>query len=87
MRGTTATKAKNRFGELLDMSITEPVAIEKKGRPVAVLLSFAEYRRLSELDDRYWGEKAQEALKSGFLSAEKTTKWLNRKLNAKASTD
>lgn len=87
MKGTTATKAKNRFGELLDMSIAEPVAIEKKGRPVAVLLSFEEYQRLSELDDRYWGEKAQEALKSGFLSVKDTAKWLNRKLNAEAPTD
>jgi len=57
MKETAATDAKNRFGQLLEMAMSEPVAIEKKGRRVAVLLSFAEYQRLTELEEHYWGER------------------------------
>lgn len=85
MREAAATKAKNHFGQILDTAMTEPVTIEKKGRPVAVLLSFAEYQRLVELEDRYWGQKAQDALKEGLLTEKKTTKWLKRKLSAETS--
>lgn len=80
MKETAATEAKNRFGQLLEMAMNEPVAIGKKGRPVAVLLSFAEYQRLTELEDRYWGEKALKALESGFISEGETTNWLKKKL-------
>jgi antitoxin Phd len=80
MKETAATEAKNRFGQLLEMAMNEPVAIEKKGRRVAVLLSFAEYQRLTELEDHYWGEKALKALESGFLSEGETNEWLKKKL-------
>ena len=43
MRRFTATEAKNRFGELLDEAMSEPVVIVKNGRELAVLLSKAEY--------------------------------------------
>jgi prevent-host-death family protein len=85
MKEAAATEAKNRFGQLLDTAMTEPVAIEKKGRPVAVLLSFTEYQRLVELEDRYWGQKAQYALEKGFLSVKETSEWLKGKLSAETS--
>lgn len=47
-RTMTATDAKNRFGELLEMARKEPVHIQKNGRTVAVMLSPEEYQRLSE---------------------------------------
>lgn len=84
MKEATATEAKNRFGQILDQAMTEPVAIDKNGRPVAVLLSFAEYQRLAEIEDRYWGERAQQALKSGFAGTEESRAWLEGKLNAGA---
>ncbi len=40
-----ATDAKNRFGELLDDAISEPVVIQKNGRDVAVVMSKAEFDR------------------------------------------
>ena len=43
----TATEAKNRFGEMLEMSALEAVVIEKNGRDVAVLLSKAEYDKMA----------------------------------------
>ncbi len=44
----TATDAKNRFGELLEAAHREPVGIDKKGRPVAVMVSYASYQEMLE---------------------------------------
>ena len=43
MQTISAHEAKARFGQLLDAARTEPVTIEKHGRPVAVLVSKQEY--------------------------------------------
>ena len=83
----SATIAKNNFGLLLDKAIAEPVVIEKKGRPVAVVLSIAEYERLTDIEDRYWGEKAMTAVNEGFLSEEESRKWLEGKLVAETSVE
>jgi prevent-host-death family protein len=48
MKILTATDAKNRFGELIDMAQAEPVRVQRQGRDVAVVLSPEEFRRLSE---------------------------------------
>jgi prevent-host-death family protein len=85
MKVATATEAKNRFGHLIDMAMTEPVAIDKNGRQVAVLLSIAEYQRLTELEERTWGEKALKALQNGFLSEGESSVWLEGKLNAETA--
>ena len=44
MKKIASTKAKSNFGELLDMAQREPVTIEKQGRPVAVVVSFEDYK-------------------------------------------
>lgn len=44
MKKIASTKAKSNFGELLDTAQREPVTIEKKGRPVAVVVSIEEYK-------------------------------------------
>ena len=46
MPNMTATDAKNRFGQLLEMARTEPVHIRKNGRDVAIVLSPEEHARL-----------------------------------------
>lgn len=48
MKHFTATEAKNRFGELLEQSGQEPIAIQKNGRDCAVILSVEEFKRLVE---------------------------------------
>ena len=48
MSSLTATDAKNRFGQLLEMAQAEPVEIQKDGRTVAVMVSAEEYRRLRD---------------------------------------
>jgi prevent-host-death family protein len=56
MKHFSATEAKNRFGELMEQSGSEPIAIHKNGRPVRVLLAAEEYERListsGEMDPR-----------------------------------
>ncbi|MGD9537775.1 MAG: type II toxin-antitoxin system Phd/YefM family antitoxin [Alphaproteobacteria bacterium] len=47
MRYLSATDAKQRFAALLDAAQREPVVIRRWKRDVAVLLSAAEYERLS----------------------------------------
>ena len=67
MKTVAATEMKNRFGRYLDDSRAGPVAIEKNGRTVAVMLSMEEFERLSALEDEYWAGRAREAEKGGYL--------------------
>ena len=46
MKAISAKDAKNHFGELMDTVQREPVRISKHGRPVAVVISEAEYREM-----------------------------------------
>ncbi len=85
MREAAATDVKNKFGQMLETAMVEPIAIEKKGRPVAVMMSIAEYQRLAEIEDRYWGERARKAVEEGFVKEKDTRVRLKRKLNAKTS--
>jgi len=48
MKTVAAVDAKRTFGELLDSARREPVAIAKRGRPVAVLVSAEEYERMEQ---------------------------------------
>ena len=48
MAEISATEAKNKFGELLEIARKEPVWIQKNGRDVAVMLSAEEYAGLKE---------------------------------------
>ena len=50
MRTVRAADAKNKFGELVDMARTAPLAITKYGRTVLIVLAFEEYERLKRLD-------------------------------------
>lgn len=46
MAEISATEAKNKFGQVLEMAQAEPVRIQKNGRDVAVLLSADDYGKL-----------------------------------------
>ncbi len=85
MREAAASDVKNRFGQMLETAMTEPITIEKKGRPVAVMMSIKEYERLTEIEDRYWSDKALKAVQEGFLTEEETKAWLEKKLRAEAA--
>lgn len=47
MQRMYARDAKNGFGRLIDIAMAEPVAIEKHGRAVVVVVAFEEYERLT----------------------------------------
>ncbi len=42
----TSVEAQNRFGQLLDAAQREPVAITRRGRPVAMLVAMQDYEAL-----------------------------------------
>jgi prevent-host-death family protein len=49
----TASEAKHKFGQLLDTALRQgPVAITKRHKPTAVLISIEEYRVLTQSEDR-----------------------------------
>jgi prevent-host-death family protein len=48
MQNMSAKDAKYGFGRLIDLARSEPVVIEKHGRPVVVVLAVEEYERLRE---------------------------------------
>ncbi|MDC9823921.1 type II toxin-antitoxin system prevent-host-death family antitoxin [Devosia sp. ZB163] len=48
MAEMTATEAKNKFGQVLEMAQAEPVAIQKNGRDVAYVVSAEQYSALVE---------------------------------------
>lgn len=50
MRTFTAAEAKNKFGELVDLARSTPVAITKYDRPVLVVLAIEEFERLQAID-------------------------------------
>jgi prevent-host-death family protein len=78
MKTINATEAKNRFGWYLQMSIAEPIFIEKNRRPSAVLLSFEEYEKLKRLEDLYWAKKALKAEKEGYLGEPESLKVIQK---------
>ena len=46
MKAIAAKEAKNNFGEMMDTVQREPVTIEKYGRPIAVVMSAREYKKM-----------------------------------------
>ncbi|NUM88729.1 MAG: type II toxin-antitoxin system Phd/YefM family antitoxin [Bdellovibrionales bacterium] len=83
MKKFSAKEAKDEFGRLLDTARQEPVEIQKKGRPVAVVVSLEEYRRLEALENAWWASEAEKALKEGRLGTKDSEKLLGDLLDAK----
>lgn len=44
----TSLAAQNQFGTLIDTSQRQPVAITRRGRPVAVVLSYEDYQATTQ---------------------------------------
>ncbi|MDQ1341911.1 MAG: antitoxin Phd [Pseudomonadota bacterium] len=60
----TSVEAQNRFGELIDRSQREPVAITRRGRTVAYVVSEHEMRELADLKRREETGKARSVAKA-----------------------
>ena len=83
MKTVAAKQAKQSFGQLLDDAQREPVRIERNGRPVAVVLSTADFARLEALEDSHWGRLADRAAEEGFVGPEAGERLLADLLHAK----
>ena len=62
METIAATEASNRFGQLLDLALQQPVTIEKKGRQVAVILSVEEYNRMEKTIEGLQDQRLKESI-------------------------
>tara|TARA_R110002072_G_scaffold220483_1_gene377869 strand:+ start:398 stop:601 length:204 start_codon:yes stop_codon:yes gene_type:complete len=47
MKALSAREAKYNFGRMIDLARTEPVVVEKHGRPVVVVLAVEEFEKLT----------------------------------------
>ncbi len=48
MKHFSATDAKNKFGELIDEAMVEPILVQKNGRDAVVILSKAAFDKLGD---------------------------------------
>lgn len=69
MLNISSSEFKRQMGAYLASTQTEPLQIERAGKPVAVVLSPAEYAHLQELDEQYWISRAE--------SVERSDEWIN----------
>jgi prevent-host-death family protein len=76
MKTITAAKAKNNFGQFLDMAQREPVIVTKNDRPVGIFMSFQDF------EDRIWAERADEAHRQGYIGVEASEALLQKLLKA-----
>jgi prevent-host-death family protein len=67
MKTVASTEAKSNFGALLDCAQRGSVTIEKKGRPVAVMISYEDYKNHEILKI----ESLRYDLMAGMLQADK----------------
>ncbi len=47
MKALSARDAKYNFGRMIDLARSEPLVVEKHGRPVVVVLAVEEFEKLS----------------------------------------
>ncbi len=87
MLTVAATEMKQRLGQYLENALTEPVLIEKSGRPSVVMVSVAEYARLQAIEDAWWGDRASQALQSGFAGSDEAMRRIQERLNAEIKPD
>ena len=62
MESINASDAKREFGEVLIKAQRGPVGINKNGKPIAVMISAAEYDQLTALKEKY----LQQAIEKGI---------------------
>ncbi len=74
----SAREAKTHFGVLLDMAQRQPITIEKKGRPVAIVLSLPDFLRYEQLEDELLALKAMQAEKEGWLDQDESAHFLKQ---------
>lgn len=70
-----ASEAKNNFGRLIDAAQTQPIAIKRRGRNVAFVIS---PDNMEAIEDFYLGMYAKKAMTHGkFIGVKKTRAFLD----------
>lgn len=80
MNTVNATYAKQNFGACVASAATQPVVIEKSGRPAVVMIAYDEFQRLNSLENKMWLQRAHEAAAGGYLSAEESDAFMEKRL-------
>lgn len=80
MKIANATDVKNRFGEFMEHARQEPVTVHRTGRPAVVIVSHQEYERLTALEDAFWGMRAAQAEREGFVGTDAAAEFLQSRL-------
>jgi len=76
-----ASDAKNSFGKLIDAAQRSPVAINRRGRRVAFVVSSAD---MEAMEDFYLGMRATEIMRKGkSLGVKASEAYLRKILHAK----
>lgn len=83
MKTVTSATLKARLLHYLDVASIEPVLVQKKEGPVAVLISYDEFSRLISLEKNYWIQRSRNGEKSGYLGIVKSTELLKAGLDEK----
>lgn len=83
MQVITATALKQHLGACFERVQTEPLIVERSGRPSAVLLSYEAFQALKplldQLEDRYWGSEAEQAKAQGeWLRGTDAADWVRK---------
>lgn len=81
MNTINSTNAKQNFGSCLMSVAGGPILIEKSGNPAAVMLSYDEYNRLLDIENKMLLSEALEAASNGFLDNEESKDWFNEMNN------
>ena len=87
MTTITSKEAQNHFGELIDTAQREAVTINRRGRPVAVVLSNDRYRALEALEDALWAARARQAAEAGFVGPKETMSFIKEMLSADTESE
>jgi prevent-host-death family protein len=62
----SATEAKNRFGYYCSQAKTQPVVVEKEGRPDTVLVDYREYQALKAAAQRGSPQERRRAFEENY---------------------
>lgn len=81
MQEISSSEFKNHLGEYLASSQNEPILVQRSGKPIAVLLSPAEYKWLQQMEDLYWIARAEASEQAGeWIGHDESMKLLTRRL-------
>lgn len=83
MQTITATTLKQHLGACFEQVQTEPLVVERSGRPSAVLLSYEAFQTLrpllDRLEDSYWGMEVEKVKARGeWLRGSEAADWVKR---------